>query len=70
MITREEIHSWGIQEKLFVMEELWNSLSEDHADEVVPTWHKGVLEHRMQRLSEGKETYHSLEDIKKDFLNG
>ena len=46
-----------LQEKLAVMESLWEDL--DHTPEAIesPAWHKDILDERRQRLAEGKSRF-------------
>ena len=51
-ITLEEM---TIQERLQLLDRIWNSFL-SHKDELPsPDWHKDVLEKRRKNLSEGKE---------------
>jgi len=67
MLTREEIIKLDLNEKILMMEYLWDELSKTHADEVIPQWHNKVLEERKQKIDNGKAIYHSFEDIRTEF---
>ena len=40
----DELHQMPLQEKLFVMEALWDDLSSNENDVDVPQWHKSILD--------------------------
>lgn len=43
------------EEKLSLMEALWNSLDAEEVSAVPPEWHRNVLESRLRRLADGSE---------------
>lgn len=55
-MTTIDIAAMPVEEKLKLMEALWDSL-DDRSDRNVasPTWHEDVLEERLQRLAAGSE---------------
>jgi putative addiction module component (TIGR02574 family) len=58
-----------IAEKLSIMEKLWSHLCANPESIPSPGWHREVLETRTQRISEGKEQFHSLESVKSRIKN-
>lgn len=65
-MTQLEIAKLPIQDRLQLMESLWDSLCRDPAGEsVMPVWHKQVLEERIARLDAGEEPLISWEEAKK-----
>lgn len=52
-------------EKLRVMEKLWDDLVRSADSLESPAWHEDVLRERDQRVAEGKETFISWEEAKR-----
>ena len=55
-----------LQEKLAVMESLWEDLSRTPEAVESPAWHKDILDERRQRLTEGKSRFIDWETAKAD----
>ncbi|MDN5942679.1 MAG: addiction module protein [Nitrospira sp.] len=55
-----------LQEKLAVMESIWEDLA--HTPEAIesPAWHKDILDERRQRLAEGTARFTDWETAKAD----
>lgn len=60
-----DVDNLSTKEKLQAMEELWSSLSE--AEFNSPEWHKEILDERTQKVSEGRATYITLNELKNRF---
>jgi putative addiction module component (TIGR02574 family) len=54
-----------LEEKLYVMETLWDDLTKDEKAFESPTWHKAILEERERALAEGKIGVSDWEEVKK-----
>ena len=56
----------SLQEKLAVMESLWEDLA--RTPEVIesPAWHKDILDERRERLAEGQSRFVDWETAKAD----
>ncbi len=52
------------QEKLAVMESLWEDLARTPEAIESPAWHKDILDERRQRLAEGKSRFIDWETAK------
>lgn len=63
-MTKAEIKKMSVLEKLHVMEELWDSLSNDENEVDSPEWHEDILQERKKMIKEGKAKYLSLEELK------
>ncbi len=63
-----DISRLSIEEKLRVMEDIWEDLSRENKVES-PKWHKEVLQETEQRLHSGEEKIVDWEDAKKDLWN-
>jgi hypothetical protein len=55
-----------LQEKLAVMEWLWEDLSRTPEAIESPAWHKTILDERRQRSTEGTSRFVDWETAKKD----
>jgi putative addiction module component (TIGR02574 family) len=66
MIAKEEVQKLAIEEKLQVMEWLWEDLARDEDAVPVPEWHRAVLDKRRQFVQEGKGKFVSWEQVKQD----
>lgn len=64
MINTDEIRSLPVQEKLQMMETLWESLSQD-PDLPSPDWHGAALAETAERYAAGKEESVDWETAKK-----
>jgi len=53
-----------IQEKLAVMESLWEDLSRSSAAIESPEWHKEILDQRSRQIAEGKARFVDWEKAK------
>ena len=64
-----EIKQLSREEKLRVMEAIWEDLSTD--DELIesPEWHKDALQETKRRLSSGQEEIMEWQDAKKELRN-
>ena len=64
MSIKLPLHEMTIQEKLAVMESLWEDLSRSpHAFES-PEWHKEILDQRRQKIAEGSARFVDWEAAK------
>ena len=55
-----------LQEKLAVMESIWEDLARTPESIESPTWHKDILDERRQRLAEGSSRFTDWETAKAD----
>jgi len=66
MLINLPLKDMTLQEKLAVMESLWEDLP--HTPEAIesPAWHKDILDERRQRFTEGKSRFIDWETAKAD----
>lgn len=55
----------SVEEKLRVMEELWDDLRRDEANVPTPHWHKELLDERERLVKEGKARFSDWESVKR-----
>ena len=65
MIALEQIHQLSLQEKLLVMEAIWDDLSRAAQQLEMPQWHKELLDERERLLAEGKAHFVDWEEAKR-----
>ena len=61
-----EIKQLSREEKLRVMEAIWEDLSDEEEQVESPDWHKEALQETERRLSSGQEKIVDWKDVKKD----
>jgi hypothetical protein len=66
MMSGAEIQQMPRQEKLRLMEALWEDLSRDEAELESPPWHETALTETQQRLANGQEKVLDWEQAKAD----
>jgi hypothetical protein len=66
MPNRIEIEHLSREEKLRVMEAIWEDLSRDAEQVESPDWHREVLEETERRLEAGEETVRDWSEAKKE----
>ena len=65
-MTQLEIAKLPLQERLQLMESLWDSICREPSGEpTMPAWHKTVLDERVARLDAGQEPLIPWEEAKK-----
>ena len=64
-MTVAELRKMSVDERLVLMEELWDSLCHDTVSAQSPVWHKEIIEDRMDLITSGKAEYISIQDLKK-----
>ena len=62
----DEIKSLPVDERLRLMEEIWESLVENEDTLESPAWHEEELRKREEIVKEGKEDYISWDQAKKE----
>jgi len=60
-----EIERMTLEEKLRIMEALWDDLCRREETVPVPQWHKNVLDERQRAIADGKARFIDWETAKK-----
>lgn len=63
-----ELSQLNKNEKLLLVEALWDSIASDPEEVEVPDHHKSILEQRLQTLEEDKENGASWKEIRQKYL--
>lgn len=66
MIALEDLHRLPLQQKLFVMEALWDDLSQIEGALSVPEWQKEILDEREVEIASGAASFVDWEDAKRE----
>ena len=62
-----DINSMSLAQKVYLMEQLWDSLKQNETQLESPTWHKEVLASRRERYKRGELKMLSLDELKASF---
>ena len=64
MSRKLPLHEMTIQEKLALMESIWEDLSRSPDAIELPAWHKEILDERLQKAAEGTARFVDWEEAK------
>lgn len=56
------------EEKMRVLQDIWQDLSKNAESFVAPSWHEDVLREREELVRQGKMEFHDFEDVKAELL--
>ena len=56
-MTVAEIKEMPVNQRIVLMEELWDTLCHDKVEIKSPPWHKEILDERMELINSGKAEY-------------
>ena len=59
-----EINQLNVKEKIILMNDIWESLEVESNLIESPSWHKEILDERIQKMKDNKVRYVSLEALK------
>lgn len=60
------IQKMSLQEKLQVVNAIWDSIGDQADSEISPAWHKEELTKRLQMVAENKAEFEDWSDVKKE----
>jgi putative addiction module component (TIGR02574 family) len=63
-----ELSQLNKNEKLLLVEALWDSIASDPEEVEVPNHHKSILEQRLQTLEEDRKNGSSWEEVRQKYL--
>lgn len=70
MIALSELRDLPLDEKMRMMEALWDGISPQEVNLEVPQWHKDILDQRQQLIQEGKAKFIDWEIAKQQIRAG
>ena len=59
-----EIKGMPVNERIILMEELWDSLCHEEKEIESPAWHKEILDERVNLINAGKASFISIQELK------
>jgi putative addiction module component (TIGR02574 family) len=63
-VTIAELKEMPVNQRMILMEEIWDTLSHEDAKIESPLWHKEILDERMKLIDSGKAEYLTIEQLK------
>ncbi len=63
---KDEINSWGLSEKLLLVEDIWDSIAFSNSVIPMPMWQKQELDKRYNEYKDEKLELHDWEDVHKE----
>jgi putative addiction module component (TIGR02574 family) len=64
-MTIAEISKLPLNEKIEIMEAIWEDLRSQAETVPVPDWHKDLLDARQKAVEEGREKVHEWNEVRK-----
>ena len=61
----EEIKNLDINQRLNLIDMIWQTLENQEKDIESPTWHKDILEKRLEKIEKNEVKYISLDELKR-----
>ena len=61
-----DIKKMSVTERVRAMELLWDSFSYEDIEVVSPAWHGEILSQRKERIVNGKASFTSLDELKRN----
>lgn len=58
------LHEMSVEDKILMMEALWDSLTPDPTQLSSPDWHREILEERRRKIDSGDAVFLSLDELK------
>ncbi len=68
-ITADEIEEMPIQQKIQLVEDVWDSIAKIPENVGIPQWHKQELETRLQAYHQNPKEGSSWDDVKKRIID-
>jgi putative addiction module component (TIGR02574 family) len=63
-MSLDEIKKLDVKERIILMNEIWSTLEEDDMKIESPSWHKEVLDNRLEKLDNNEANFITLEELK------
>ena len=63
-MSLDEIKKLDVKERIILMNEIWSTLEEDDIKVESPSWHKEILDNRLEKLDNNKAEFITLEELK------
>lgn len=66
-MVKEHISQLSTDEKILLVEEIWDSVAAEQENVSIPDFHKEILEERLKTLEEDKKTAKTWDEIKLNY---
>ena len=63
-MSLNDIRKMPLEERLYLMEQLWDSFKYEKEDVAPPAWHEDILDERIKRYENGELKLISLSELK------
>lgn len=60
----DEIKKLDVKDRIILMNDIWESLESQNDKIVSPSWHKDILDKRLEKIKQNKAAYISIEELK------
>jgi putative addiction module component (TIGR02574 family) len=67
-MSSNDIQNMSVVERMYLMEQLWDSIRQDKEDLTTPLWHENILKDRKLRYENGELKTFTLDEIKASLL--
>lgn len=64
-----DIQNMSQEEKIYLMEQLWNNLTQNENNIESPNWHKTILDERIKKYQNNELKTFTLDEIKDSLKN-
>jgi len=64
-MTIDEIKKMTTQQRIQMMERIWDTLIEEDKAPESPQWHQEILENRRKKIESGEANYFTIDELKK-----
>jgi putative addiction module component (TIGR02574 family) len=64
-----ELHKLSVEDKMEVIQSLWDDIAEEQSIGEFPEAHKKILDERIQKLAEGGTNFKSWSEVQQKFEN-
>lgn len=59
-----KIEEMPVNERIILMEDIWDSLCHEKKEIESPSWHKEILDERVSLINSGKASFMSIQELK------
>jgi putative addiction module component (TIGR02574 family) len=66
-MSLSDIKAMPVEERLQIMEQIWESLCQEDQTIESPSWHEGILNERKKKIDSGEAQFLTLDELKERF---
>lgn len=64
-----ELHKLSLEDKIEVIQSLWDDISQEQSIGEFPESHKKILDERIEKIAEGEAIYKTWSEVQQKFEN-